>query len=855
MLRRPQQHNGLKLPPQLQQELGLSLNEASRSGRKYGRTGVGRKDRRKAERAEKKAVGVTGNARRHTKTGRAAAVEKDGSEEVEGSEEEEDEPRAPKRPITDNRSATIPAQVRKNRDDQKPKSILKRTALPAEPTPSTDDSGEERSPSPGLVLDKSSKSFQDRAAQDVAEIAALEKKLGLKSKKLPKAFDEDGLDYLLEGLDSEEETKKRKREGLDWLQGKRRRMEVEDESDESSEDDEGEEDDDSGLEADSLLEDGTDAIDSEEVDDFAGFASDEEVSEQQPVQRKRENPYVAPVPDSSKSTTKYVPPSLRKQKNPDSETLQRLRRQLQGQLNKLSEANILCIMAEVEKLYQSNARQDVTSTLIDLLLFLFCDHSILQNTFIILHASFVAALYKVIGTDFGAEFVSQLVERFERYHKPNETTNEKQGVNLVSLLAHLYTFHVIGNNLVFDHIRVLLKTLSETNAELMLRIVRDAGPQLRQDDPSSLKDIVLLMQNATAEAQANGTNISIRTKFMIETITDLKNNKLRTELAASGVASEHITRMRKTIGTLNSRNIRASEPLRIGLSDIKNADKRGKWWLVGASWKEEDKILRAEPAYGHDKADGADVHSDGEEADLVTLARQHRMNTGVRRAIFIAIMSATDYQDAHHRLRKLHLKRSQEQEIPRVVIHCAGAEGKYNPYYTLIAKALCGDKRLRMAFQFSLWDFFKRMGEKGDEAESDDEEDREEVQLKEIVNIARLFGNLIADGTMHLGILKTLNLALLKAQASMFVEVLLVVVISKSQEGRKEGQDEERLANIFAMCKDTPHVTTGLRHFLKKVVRHTDLASSKAEERLVKWGCGVAIDTLKVVSSGRAEFI
>jgi nucleolar MIF4G domain-containing protein 1 len=192
------------------------------------------------------------------------------------------------------------------------------------------------------------------------------------------------------------------------------------------------------------------------------------------------------------------------------------------------------------------------------------------------------------------------------------------------------------------------------------------------------------------------------------------------------------------------------------------------------------------------------------------------------------------------------------------LMHCAGAEERYNPYYTLIAKTLCADRRLKIAFQFSLWDFFKRMGERGDDAESDesDEEDeRQVVPLNEIVNTARMFGALVADGTMTLAISKTLNLALLKEQTRMFFEVLLVVVICKSQNGAKAARDEDRVATIFAKCKDTPQVIGGLKHFLKKVVRHTDLASSRAEARLLQWGCGVAADILKVVSAGPGERI
>jgi nucleolar MIF4G domain-containing protein 1 len=845
MSRRPQQRNGLKLPRQLQQELGLNPNGPNGPKARHGKGGVGaRRDGRNAERAELKVGRFTGHPRRLSQPQKTIAADYGGFGEEAESESAQEQRVVPQ--LHSRKDTAIARPQRCEVQERKPKSILKKRAAIKDSDSSSEGPDQGRSPSPGLVLDKSSKSFLDRAAQDDAEVAALEKKLGVRSKKLPKSFNEDGLADLLEGIYSEEEGGKRKREGQDWLDRKRRRVEADDSEEES---DESGQNNGSGSEGDDLLGESSEPFDSEE-EHFDGFDSEDADAEKEPTTRKRENPYVAPRSYSAKPMTKYLPPSLRKQTEPDTEALQRLRRQMQGQLNKLSEANLVSILAEVEKSYQTNARQDVTSTLVGLLLSLFGDPSVLQNTFVILHASFVSSIYKVIGTDFGAEFVSQLVHRFEGFHKPAQVAGGKQSVNLISLLCHLFTFHVIGSNLVFDHIRLLLETLSEMNAELLLRIVRDAGPQLRHDDPSSLKDIVLIMQSAAARAQADDVAISVRTKFMIETITDLKNNKLKAEVASAGVASEHITRMRKVLGSLNSRNIRASEPLRIGLSDLKNADKRGKWWLIGASWKENEKKLDSGFPNAGEHSDGIADVLDGEEADLVALARQHRMNTAVRRAIFIVIMSANDYQDAHLRLLKLRLKRSQEQEIPRVLLHCAGAEEKYNPYYVLIAKTLCADKRLKMAFQFSLWDFFKRMGEKGDDMDSDDEDDLQEVQLNEIVNIARMYGTLVADGTMSLGILKTLDLALLKEQARMFAEVFLVVVISKSQEGVKGSFEEDRLAKIFARCKDAPQMIRGLRHFLKQVVRHTDLASSKAEARQVKLGCGVAIDTLKMVSSG-----
>lgn len=244
---------------------------------------------------------------------------------------------------------------------------------------------------------------------------------------------------------------------------------------------------------------------------------------------------------------------------------------------------------------------------------------------------------------------------------------------------------------------------------------------------------------------------------MIEIMNNLKNNRMRTGIAASTITSEHTILMKKTLGSLNTRNLKASEPLRVGLNDIKDTDKRGKWWLVGATYNPEEqsrqnKFLRTNGQNeSFDEREELNVVNDSN--DLLQLARQHRMNTDVRRSIFITIMSATDYRDAHLRLSKLGLKASQRLEIPKVLMHCAGAEGIYNPFYTLIARLLCSDHKLKMAFQFSLWDAFKKMDE-GDENDGDDEEDQDSLETRIIVNLAKMYGALVADGGLGIGILK-----------------------------------------------------------------------------------------------------
>ena len=338
-----------------------------------------------------------------------------------------------------------------------------------------------------------SRSVRNKLAADDAEIEALERALGMKGKKsLPKAFEDDGLDDLLDGLDEQSldhgvTTGKRKTSIEDeWLQNKRKKArgstviiaEASDDEDVPLAND--------GSEVESVLDNIqiTSDEDYSESGDFNGFDSAPAAPTTSTI-RVRENPYVAPVLSTEiMPKTKYRPPSLRASNPSDEEGLRQLRRQIQGLLNRLSEANILGVLSDVEKIYQDKPRHDVSSTLIELLMALLSDPTVLQDTFIILHAGFMAGVYKIMGTDFGAQIVQRIVEGFDRIFatKTDGDMNGKKLTNLISLLSELYNFRVIGSGLIYDFIRIFLEDLSELNVELLLKVIRS---ELFQRDDNS----------------------------------------------------------------------------------------------------------------------------------------------------------------------------------------------------------------------------------------------------------------------------------------------------------------------------------------------------------------------------------
>lgn len=387
----------------------------------------------------------------------------------------------------------------------------------------------------------------------------------------------------------------------------------------------------------------------------------------------------------------------------------------------------------------------------------------------------------------------------------------------------------------------------------MLTVHEDSGTQLRKDDAASLKAINQLLQSTVAKAGPE--NISVRATFMVETIDSLANKGMKTGKAESLINDEHIIRMKRILGSLNEHGIRASEPLNISLKDLRDSDRRGKWWVIGAIYRDEDQLPHNDRA-----THGLSPSTQGsppiraastDDVDLPQFARQLGLNTDIRRSIFITVMSGADFETACDQLRKLHLKSNQKFEIPRVLIRCSGAQKLYNPYYTLVARRLISrEPKLKRAFQYSLWNLFDKLRNEGDDGEEDGNAFQAgSLELRSLINHAKMFGTLIAEDGIPISVLKDLNFAFLPDKLQQMAEVLLITVILGSQDGIETGRNEKRLMEIFLQSKDAPDMAQGLRYFLRKVVSNTDIAGSREKEATVKWGCRVARDALKAIST------
>ncbi|AGO10487.1 AaceriABR035Cp [[Ashbya] aceris (nom. inval.)] len=649
---------------------------------------------------------------------------------------------------------------------------------------------------------------EDLAAMKQDEMAMnyYGKKLGLKGKKRKlHAIDEfDAVGGLLEGLDFFENYGEEDQDSGD--------QEISPHSSGSESDHQESEDEDSdnaGSEAglpfssdDELSSGDFEDLGEEELED----ESEEEFEPKKDKKKKeKENPYVAP------STGSYVPPSLRKKmlSETDSEETVQLKRSVRSSLNKLSESNIPIIVSALNEQYDLHARQYVTDAINSQIIEIITQHNKLLDTFIMTYASVIYALWRLRGVEVGASFVQEAVLSFLRLYDAqmkqledmgdvDVNTFSKQCSNLITLLAYSYNFGMVSSRLIYDCVRVFIGSPNEFTMELVLRVISVSGPLIRGDDPAALKEIL-----AELLPKVNKVSQTPRMKFLLDTLLDLKNNRLKPSILA---ASHHGIKKVLT-GALKS--AAPADALQVSLSDIQQIETKGKWWLVGSSWKgnmenafAEADTAKAEPAVKKRTIEISDTLLD-DMPDWNEIARRQRMNTDVRRAIFISIMSAHDYMDAFTKLEKLNLKNKQSLEVPKVLLHCLSvdsAQNGYNPYYSLLGSKICQQHHaIAKSFQFLFWDIVRKFE---NDLESEDEEDPfqindldEEKTLRMLSNQACFFGYLMAEGQVKLDVLKHVSMMGLNSDGKLFLENLLCQFLltsaKKAETKKKVGNTKE----------------------------------------------------------------
>lgn len=176
--------------------------------------------------------------------------------------------------------------------------------------------------------------------------------------------------------------------------------------------------------------------------------------------------------DEMEKESKYVPPHIRARMAAETgtddakrkEKLDRLRKQLKGYLNRLSESNMHKISSDIESLYMQNSRFDMNNTLTTLILESLVSNVLAKERMVLEHTLLIAALHGNIGSEIGlyifvkikcitpidqflisgAHVLQTCITKFAEMMKQiNEYNVENKELdNMILIICHMYTFRV-----------------------------------------------------------------------------------------------------------------------------------------------------------------------------------------------------------------------------------------------------------------------------------------------------------------------------------------------------------------------------------------------------------------------------
>ncbi|CAK6969299.1 nucleolar MIF4G domain-containing protein 1 [Scomber scombrus] len=315
--------------------------------------------------------------------------------------------------------------------------------------------------------------------QEDREIKKLERCLRINKRKnkksLPQSFVADGLDYILGVLDSgtsaagmydSEDDMDMAKDNFEKLDKNDTQLSDEDEEPEDDEmASEGSDDDDMGSSDDENEDveqeeedDGDDDDDDDEVinddemesdaadsDDENEGDADSDDGNEEDAEEEADTPDTKTSGSNSGAVTpasgKYVPPHLRNMGDDKRRAeLEKLKRNVKGLINRLSEPNMAFVSGQLEELYMSCSRKDMNDAVTELLLAACVMPALMPDRLLMEHVLLVSILHHAVGLEVGANFLETVVRKFDEVYKnPSES---KECDNLVAIVAHLYNFQV-----------------------------------------------------------------------------------------------------------------------------------------------------------------------------------------------------------------------------------------------------------------------------------------------------------------------------------------------------------------------------------------------------------------------------
>lgn len=367
---------------------------------------------------------------------------------------------------------------------------------------------------------------------------------------------------------------------------------------------------------------------------------------------------------------------------------QRLSRIVTGLVNRLSSQRETTVFQSFEKLYSQHIKAEVNNALFDILFkSTICD-TISKKKLIADFMVIVAYLSHRVDNQIGASYVHRLLVKFDSMYSNATDDDNKKMENILLSLINLYYIGLIKSYSIFDIAKHICNShFREKSIELILIILRAIGIQLRNDNPSLMKQLISLSQQKSSLV----SDASQRVQFMIDTLNAIKNNNVN-KIANYGTDVDRDLLEQTLKKLIQKPRLSAS--------------------MCEASY---ETILKSSNWYLLDSRNNLERVKERTQQPLLSIKNKKickalRLDTQQRQTIFNGLLTATDYVEATNIMLGYGLNSS--SDVILVCLQVSLHEKKFNPFYLKLIKSLCNfNRRYKMATKFLIQDKLRELGQ------------------------------------------------------------------------------------------------------------------------------------------------
>ncbi|KAG5451306.1 Nucleolar MIF4G domain-containing protein 1 [Clonorchis sinensis] len=497
-----------------------------------------------------------------------------------------------------------------------------------------------------------------------------------------------------------------------------------------------------------------------------------------------------------------------------------LRKTIRSWINRISEAHMARVIAELTKLFSEHPRATIRSLLIDEVCTLLESVPIntgskegwLQLDLSVCVACIHACLHARLQHDnLVAYLVESLVDKISHRQQSPVSSNVLSSFGL--FLSSLFQFGVLSSKLVFDLLGEFLEEGCLSAFKASHVICTAVGVRLRKADFSACQNLIqIATKHLTSSTGPEQVDLICELEGVIRRLSE-KHSKEECVTRAL-----HLKKMMRSW----MKGVCVSEEmcLSVGLSDIRDRETRGRWWLVGSAGNPFTTIT-ASMATQHTATQA--LHSiDGSgyylPPEIEAAAENLGLRTASRRQLFSILMSTPGGPDA---TASALLKAcsssgsggsSHEREMIQIVVHCLMAENPFNRFYPrVLGSFINAHRRFLMMIKCSFWDVLKKA----------------DLSVNAKANAGRALGILVLVYNLPLTVIKNFDFGDTSDGNVAFLRHVFVELCT--------GEYQHALAKLMQLSTYT-HLSRNTRIFIRKHF------SSEADEKLKSFVLRLAED-------------